>query len=115
MQSTVRSATLDEILETSGVSRVAAVKVDVEGFEAHVFRGASRLLQGKSAPLVLFEFYDWAEKRAAEPGEAQSVLRSYGYSIWRFETYSAGGTPLDEVVTGPDGGNLVAQRLLSAC
>jgi FkbM family methyltransferase len=44
--------TLDR--ETEGVSRVALVKVDVEGHEWQVFRGAERLLRG-DAPVLLFE------------------------------------------------------------
>ena len=44
--------------------RVGAVKVDVEGYEAHVFWEAGDLLGSASAPLVVFEFCDWAEGRA---------------------------------------------------
>ncbi len=44
--------TLD--LETEGPARVALVKVDAEGHEWRIFRGAERLLR-RDAPLLLFE------------------------------------------------------------
>lgn len=44
--------TLDR--ETEGLGRVALVKVDVEGHEWQVFRGAERLLR-RDAPALLFE------------------------------------------------------------
>lgn len=79
----VPTRTLDSLLaEEAGLPPVRAVKVDVEGLEAAVFRGAGKLFGGKPAPLVLFEFQDWAESRASYPvGYAQDVLRGYGYRL----------------------------------
>ena len=78
----VPTRTLDSLLEEVGMPVVNVLKVDVEGFEAAVLRGASRLLEAKEAPWVLFEFEDWSETRAHfPPGCAQDVLRDKGYSI----------------------------------
>ena len=49
---TVRLSTLDT--ELAGAGRVAFLKVDVEGHELAVFRGAARILT-EDAPIVLFE------------------------------------------------------------
>jgi len=49
---TCEVTTLDR--ETEGLGRVALVKVDVEGHEWQVFRGAERLLR-RDAPVLLFE------------------------------------------------------------
>ncbi|MEE8528001.1 MAG: FkbM family methyltransferase [Gammaproteobacteria bacterium] len=49
---------------------ISVMKVDVEGFELHVFRGASRILE-KSAPLLVFE----CEGRHLEQGTVADVLR----------------------------------------
>ena len=60
------------------------IKVDVEGYEYFVFKGAADILQKKNSPDILFEFLDWAE--AALPdrqaGDAQRLLKGYGYTLY---------------------------------
>jgi hypothetical protein len=60
------------------------MKVDVEGAELQVFRGAERILSGKAAPPVLFEIGD---KLAALFGgscrDVKRLLESHGYRIYR--------------------------------
>jgi len=46
--------TLDSVVESIGC-RPTLVKIDVEGYEAHVLRGARTLLQSPGAPVVCFE------------------------------------------------------------
>jgi FkbM family methyltransferase len=46
--------TIDAVVESIG-KRPIILKIDVEGFEAHVLRGASGLLQGPDAPFICFE------------------------------------------------------------
>jgi FkbM family methyltransferase len=95
----VRAETLDSILSRHRLSRIDVLKVDVEGFEAAVFRGANRLLTGIAPPVVVFEFCDWAEKRAfGRTGLAQECLRDHGYRFWRLPTLLAGGPPLQDVI-----------------
>jgi FkbM family methyltransferase len=94
----VPAETLDCILAEENVTEVSVLKVDVEGFEAAVFRGAARLLNGPRPPLVVFEFCDWAEARApgVNVGEAQRALREYGYTLWRLHEFGRrGARPLD--------------------
>jgi FkbM family methyltransferase len=76
---------LDTLLQRHNFDRVDVLKVDVEGFEAAVFRGAHQLLSGKQRPSIVFEFLDWAEARMlkAEPGDAQRVLLQHGYRLRR--------------------------------
>jgi FkbM family methyltransferase len=100
--------TVDEILAKLSIRRIAVMKVDVEGFEADVFRGAQALLRGENPPVILFEYYDWAEKNAGQPGDAQRLLREWGYDIWTFEDFKKGRPPLEEPATGSDGGTLLA-------
>ena len=104
----VDSDRLDTILAREGVSSVRVMKVDVEGYEQKVFEGAPRLLSGSDAPVVLFEFVDWAERRAGiEPGSAQKKLLDYGYRLWRFE--DLGKKPLSAPMT-EGSANLVAVK-----
>jgi FkbM family methyltransferase len=90
----VPARTLDRLLAETGLDRADVLKVDVEGFEAEVFRGAKRLLTGPRPPVVLFEFCDWAEARGGKLGAAQQVLRDYGYRLHRL-----GGPEVDGVLT----------------
>lgn len=46
--------TLDSVVESIGC-RPALLKIDVEGYEAHVLRGARTLLQSPNAPVISFE------------------------------------------------------------
>jgi FkbM family methyltransferase len=94
----VPAKALDDLVGINPGLNVAAIKVDVEGFEAAVFHGARRLLGQPHSPPVVFEFADWAEERAFEgrAGWAQEILQHYGYSVWRLNDYLARRPPLSE-------------------
>lgn len=93
---TVAAWRLDTIMKRLGIRKVAVMKVDVEGYECSVFRGAADLLTGSDPPLVVFEFCDWAEKRThLGLGASQRVLRDMGYSIWKFDDYVRGRARLE--------------------
>jgi FkbM family methyltransferase len=93
----ISAATLDSILAREGIDEVDVLKVDVEGFEGQVFEGATKLLARSKAPTIIFEFCDWAERRAqTRPiGYAQRYLLNLGYSIYRLADFmSPHGQPL---------------------
>src|SRR5262245_48774859 len=100
---------IDDLLAELHVERVNVLKIDIEGFEYGAFKGAERLLRSRQCPLVLFEFYDWAERAARQPGDAQRFLIDCGYRIWTLEDHRRGRAALPHVLTA-DGGNLVAVR-----
>jgi FkbM family methyltransferase len=97
----VRARALDNILAQEGIQFVDFLKVDVEGYEAAVFRGARRLLTAAKSPLIAFEFCDWAEGRVSggKIGDAQRVLRDWGYSIWDITDFLHDKPPLDRIKT----------------
>lgn len=107
----VKTRTLDDILTASKLRRVAVLKVDVEGHEAAVFRGAKELLVNSPAPAIIFEFCDWAEARfqGGYPGQAQEFLMSLGYSIWLLADHGYRGRPLKTPLTRGSA-MLVAER-----
>jgi FkbM family methyltransferase len=79
----VRTISLDSLLSRNGFDNVDVVKVDVEGFERSVFSGGSATLSNQKAPIILFEFADWAERSAGyQPGDAQKLLRDFGYKLY---------------------------------
>ena len=49
---------LDDVLERLGINKVDFVKLDVEGAELGVLRGAERLLKGAARPAILVEVQD---------------------------------------------------------
>lgn len=107
----IPTQTLDALLDKAVAARVGVIKIDVEGFEAAVLRGATRLLTQPKPPLVLFEFMDWAEGRAGAEGigAAQRVLRELEYAIWKLKEWRRGGPALKTELTR-GGEMLVAAR-----
>jgi FkbM family methyltransferase len=75
--------TLDSIVAKYGFKKVDVIKIDVEGYEATVFKGGKNLLSAPDAPVVLFEYAHWAESLARNtlPGDSQKILFRYGYRL----------------------------------
>lgn len=96
----VETITLDS-LEGDEDAALNFLKVDVEGFEASVFRGGKELLSKEMAPDILFEFVDWAEELAGEsPGTAQSVLIDLGYNLYLFQNGKLGNRLKSPIAKG---------------
>jgi hypothetical protein len=84
--------TLDRFAATRGIDRVSLLKIDVEGFEPEVLRGAKGLLRAGAIDLVLFEYSPrFYLQRGLDPLAPVAVLREYGYRIRTLE-----GDPLDD-------------------
>lgn len=97
---TVNTRTIDSLVEELGFDNVSAIKIDIEGYESNAFRGAEKLLT-TSSPTIMFEFCDWAEEKAVgiSIGDAQRVLKDFGYEIWTPSDLSRGNEPLNEILT----------------
>lgn len=77
----VQTETLDELLEENGIDHVAAIKIDVEGAEELVLRGAIGCLTSQS-PIVIFEFNPGCAARIGlSPWGARDLLASLGYEF----------------------------------
>ena len=81
----VLTKTIDTFLDELQLSTVDFIKMDVEGYEYSVIKGAEKLLTGNDAPDMLFEFVDWAEAQAysGNTGMAQELLKFYGYKLYQ--------------------------------
>lgn len=80
----VQTVRLDHFLEEHHLEP-AVVKVDVQGYEYHVFKGMSDYFaKKKPKPIILFEFESWAERIAMgneHIGIAKQCVLDYGYKI----------------------------------
>ncbi len=105
----VKTIKVDTLVKNLGIGKVDLIKIDVEGFEYFVFKGAEALLKSAAAPLIIFEFVDWAEKRAMdlEPGAAQRLLVENGYTLYEIRDHAL--VKMDTVFTSGSY-NLLASR-----
>lgn len=77
----VQTEALDNLLEENGIDRVDVIKVDVEGAEELVLRGATRSLT-RYRPVVIFEFNPGCATRLGlSPSGAKDLLKSLGYEF----------------------------------
>ncbi len=84
----VEQISLDQWWIQKSCPEVHLLKVDVEGMELDVFKGASQLLR-QSQPLILFEQISSRQEENAETTRSQTeaierYLRSMGYTIYRY-------------------------------
>lgn len=107
----VTTITLDTLVRQMGLDKTHLIKIDVEGYEYHVFKGGSGLLGGQDAPDILFEFAGWAEEQAGlKKGSAQQILKDYGYSLFEFDE---GGSlhPLEGIMADGNAMLLATKRV----
>lgn len=64
---------------------IALMKVDVEGFELSVFRGAIHTMQAGRLPVILFEMNQLYLRYGTSAEDIFTFLRSTGYQIARYE------------------------------
>lgn len=85
----VQTASLDEFIQEKGITRVDVMKVDVEGAELLVFRGARKLLSREDAPLILYEGYSWCTAGFHyHPVEIMWLLEECGYELFVLDSAS---------------------------
>jgi hypothetical protein len=79
----VRARRLDDIVKEAGVARVDAIKIDVEGAELMVLKGASETLD-RYRPAIAVELVDRQLKAmGASVEEVMAFMRSHGYPTGR--------------------------------
>jgi FkbM family methyltransferase len=92
----VAARPLDDVLAGSGVTRVDAMKIDVEGAEPLVLRGAGKTIT-EHRPVLISEFYPLALD-SSPWGNANgylAMLRAFGY---RLSVIGSEGDPDDETI-----------------
>lgn len=81
-------STVDSFCSEKGIDGIDLLKIDTEGYEMNVLRGANSLLSDRRIQFILAEcdFF----RRSGEPhgdfGELYSFLRDYGFNVVSFYT-----------------------------
>jgi FkbM family methyltransferase len=81
----VRARPLDDIIRESGVTRVDAIKIDVEGAEYLVLKGAQETLD-RFHPMLLVEIVGHQLRAmGSSPTQVRELLRAHGYREGRHD------------------------------
>jgi len=91
---TVPILTLDSFVETNAVPRVDLMKIDTEGAELLIFRGARSLLARPDAPAILFECGCLTRGFGYHPVESLWLLHSHGFHFFMMDSANGSLTPL---------------------
>jgi FkbM family methyltransferase len=102
----VETTTLDEAVAEAGLARVDVIKLDVEGFEPAVLRGASATLE-RFAPILQLEVEEGAlASHGFTKAELVRLLADARYETWTFDADTAQLVPNAE--PGSLDGNVIA-------
>jgi FkbM family methyltransferase len=89
--------TLDAYVARRGITRVDVMKVDVEGAELLVFRGARALLSSPSAPALFFEVGEvLCARNGTTPRQLKQFLVDCGYRIYRWQRGAFAAVTVEE-------------------
>jgi FkbM family methyltransferase len=76
---TVTAVRLDDLVEKKGVSRPSLIKIDVQGAEMLVLRGASEILE-RSGPALFVELSEGLKAFGSSVADAVEYLEQRGYA-----------------------------------
>ena len=75
------ATTVDEYCEKNNVEQIDLLKIDVEGAELQVLRGARRMLKSKKIDCLTFEFGQTTFDMGNKPEEIEAFLMEMNYEI----------------------------------
>lgn len=84
---TISTIRLDEFCQQNHISRINLLKIDTQGTEAEVLRGAGDLLYNVDNIILEICFFDFYEKRSSF-FDVESVIRNFGFKIFSISQIS---------------------------
>ncbi len=90
-----RSATLDEIVRQNGLPKIDLIKIDTDGFELYVLRGAGETLARNCLAVeVEVQFHGRTDANANVFANIDAFLRQRGFTLMKLETQNYGRSAL---------------------
>ena len=82
----VAVTTLDAWTAANGIGQIDFLKVDIEGGEYRMFRGARELLAANPKVVIMFECEaDWCARARCRPSDVFDLLRSLGFDLYSWD------------------------------
>jgi FkbM family methyltransferase len=92
----VPTTTLDDFADRNGVGAIDFLKIDVEGFELEVLKGATKLLSSHAIKGLLFEANKPVLSSIGKSaGSIHDLLGTYGYSVFDLDGRPASRSDVD--------------------
>lgn len=82
IERTVQVTTLDNELGQRGVAHVDLCKIDTEGFDLRIMKGARSYLAAQRIDLVQFEYHPGWAHAGSTLADALTMLTGYGYEVF---------------------------------
>lgn len=82
---TINCDTIDNYCKNNNIDKIDFLKIDTEGNELNIIKGAKELLQNKAIRYIQFEYgLCWKDSKASI-GECIEFLNSFGYKIYQLD------------------------------
>jgi len=78
----VKIERLDDVLESRNIHQVDMIKMDVEGFEGFVLKGASKTLTSSNAKILMETDDDFLKNNGSSAWGVIDILKGYGYQTF---------------------------------
>ncbi|MFH0895772.1 MAG: FkbM family methyltransferase [Bacteroidota bacterium] len=83
----IKTTTLDTYVKAAGISKVALIKIDVEGWETHVLKGGTHFFQSGNADVMLIEFTEKNLNMAGVNSETlYNAVQNCGFSLYTYDS-----------------------------
>lgn len=80
-----KATTLDAVLESLAPGRISCIKLDIDGFECQMLRGASEVLN-RWHPMIVMELAPYVlEEQGSSVEDLLSILAGHGYSLFTLD------------------------------
>lgn len=105
----VKATSLDKFVDFHAVKKIRLLKIDVEGYEYKVLKGASGILRRGAVDYLLIELNQDSRFYKASPTKSLDLLKGFGYEIYYFRN-GPNLIHLSHFIPGSKTNNIVAIR-----